>query len=180
MLATLGAKVDGALNLMRLTQHDPVKWFIGFGSISGRLGSNGQTDYCLASDMLCKLMAWVRTRRPEVHAVGFHWHAWGEVGMAARPESASAMKLADGPTTMPKREGLNHLVREIYAGAPAGEVLITSWEYHGRFYGTEYHPRRTARCQRLARSAIRWTPAAHRRRPSGRPGPSSRWCRATS
>jgi NAD(P)-dependent dehydrogenase (short-subunit alcohol dehydrogenase family)/acyl carrier protein len=141
VLATLGAKVDGALNLMRLTERDPIKWFVGFGSISGRLGSNGQTDYCLASDMLCKLMTWYRTRRPGVHAVGFHWHAWDEVGMAARPESASAMKLADGPTTMPKREGLEHLVREIYAGAPEGEVLVTSWEYHGRFYGAEYHPR---------------------------------------
>ncbi|MEX2112415.1 MAG: phosphopantetheine-binding protein [Pirellulales bacterium] len=141
VLATLGSKVDGALNLMRLTESDPVKWFVGFGSISGRLGSNGQTDYCLASDALCKLMTWYRAPRPGVRAVGFHWHAWDEVGMAARPESASAMRLADGPTNMPKREGINHLLREIYAGGPEGEVLITSWEYHGRFYGTEYHPR---------------------------------------
>ena len=40
------------------------------------------------------------------------------------------------PASMPKREGINHLVRELYAGAPTPEVLITSWEYHGRYYGT--------------------------------------------
>ena len=60
VLQTIAVKVDGALNLMRLTQNDPVRHFIGFGSVSGRLGSNGQTDYCLASDMLCKLASWYR------------------------------------------------------------------------------------------------------------------------
>ncbi|MGD9721270.1 MAG: beta-ketoacyl synthase N-terminal-like domain-containing protein [Pirellulales bacterium] len=141
VLATLGAKFDGALNLMLLTEQDPVRWFIGFGSISGRLGSNGQTDYSLASDALCKLSAWYRTRRPEVHSVGFHWHAWSDVGMAARPESTTSMRIANGPSLMPKREGVAHLLREVYAGAPEGEVLITSWEYHGRFYGTDHHPK---------------------------------------
>ncbi len=65
VLETIAAKVDGALHLMRLTWNDPVRWFIGFGSVSGRLGSNGQTDYCLASDTLCKLAGWYKQRRRE-------------------------------------------------------------------------------------------------------------------
>ena len=60
--------------------------------------------------------------------------------MAARPESTTTMRIANGPSLMPKDEGLRHLLRELYAGAPEGELLITSWEYHGRFYGTEHHP----------------------------------------
>ena len=83
VLATLGAKIEGAYHLMTLTRQDPVRHFIGFGSIGGRLGSNGQTDYCLASDMLCKLISWYRTERPDCRAVGFHWHPWDEIGMAA-------------------------------------------------------------------------------------------------
>ena len=141
VMATLGAKVDGAVNLMRLTRNDPVRWFIGFGSVSGRLGSNGQTDYGLASDMLCKLAAWYKTQRPEVHSVGFHWHPWGEVGMAAQRENTAILRMGNAPANMAKREGINHFVRELYAGAPTPEVLITSWEYHGRYYGTANHPR---------------------------------------
>ena len=141
VMATLAAKVDGALNLMRLTRQDPVRWFIGFGSVSGRMGSNGQTDYCLASDMLCKLAGWYRGQRAGVHSVGIHWHPWDEVGMAARPETITMLKMTDGPGHMSKQEGINHLLREMYAGAPISEVLITTWDYHGRFYGTEDHPK---------------------------------------
>ena len=91
VLATIDSKVSGACHLMRLTQNDPVAWFIGYGSISGRLGSNGQTDYALASDMLCKLISWYRRRRPDCRAVGFHWHPWEGYGMAAKPEVQAAL-----------------------------------------------------------------------------------------
>ena len=109
--ATIAAKVDGAYHLMTLTRHDPLRHFIAFGSISGRLGSNGQTDYCLASDMLCKLMAWYRTQRPECRATGFHWHPWDEIGMAARPQTRATFQIVEGPQLMHKREGIRHLLR---------------------------------------------------------------------
>ncbi len=137
VLATIEAKVNGAYHLMRLTRNDPVAWFIGYGSISGRLGSNGQTDYALASDMLCKLMAWYRTERPECRAIGFHWHPWEGYGMAAKPEVQAALVRAGAPGPMASTEGLRHLVRELYAGGPRSEVLVTDWDYHQRFYGPE-------------------------------------------
>jgi len=133
--ATIGAKVDGAYNLMSLTRHDPLRHFISFGSISGRLGSNGQTDYGLASDLVCKLTTWLAVERPECHAIGWHWHPWDEVGMAYRPENRATFQITDGPTLMPKREGIAHLIRELYCPAREHEVLVTSWDYYGRFYG---------------------------------------------
>jgi malonyl CoA-acyl carrier protein transacylase/acyl carrier protein/NAD(P)-dependent dehydrogenase (short-subunit alcohol dehydrogenase family) len=135
VLATIDSKVNGAYHLMRLTQNDPVAWFIGYGSISGRLGSNGQTDYALASDMLCKLISWYRTRRPECRAIGFHWHPWEGYGMAAKPEVQAALISLGAPAPMSSAEGLRHLLREVYAGGPRSEVLITDWDYHQRFYG---------------------------------------------
>jgi malonyl CoA-acyl carrier protein transacylase/NAD(P)-dependent dehydrogenase (short-subunit alcohol dehydrogenase family) len=139
--ATLASKVDGALNLMRLTRQDPIRHFVGFGSVSGRLGSNGQTDYCMASDLLCKLTGWYRTWRPEVRAVGIHWHPWAEVGMAATPETAKLLKLSGGPTSMDKVEGVRHLMRELYASDADTEVMITDDDYFGRYY-LEAHPPR--------------------------------------
>ena len=140
VLATFHAKVEGAWNLMTLTRDDPVKHFIGFGSITGRLGGNGQTDYAAASDMLCKLIAWYRTWRPDCHAVGFHWHPWDGVGMAARPETRAMFRMTGAPDLMPVDEGLRHLLRELYAGLPESEVMITNREYHQRYYGPEKEP----------------------------------------
>src|SRR5262249_6209200 len=111
--ATVGAKAQGAYNLMMLTRQDPVGHFLGFGSISGRMGSNGQTDYAASSDMLCKLISWYRRNRPEVHAVGFHFHPWDAVGMAARSETEAILK-ASNIRLMPKDTGLKHLLRELY------------------------------------------------------------------
>ena len=72
---------SGTYNLMRLTQNDPVAWFIGYGSISGRLGSNGQTDYALASDMLCEAHQLVsQASGPVASPIGFHWHPGRAMG----------------------------------------------------------------------------------------------------
>jgi acyl transferase domain-containing protein/short-subunit dehydrogenase len=131
--ATNGAKIAGAYNLMDLTRQDPVRHFIGFGSTSGRLGGNGQTDYSAASDMLCKMVSWYRIQRPECHAVGFHWHPWDDLGMASRPETATMLK-ANRLVLMPSRVGVRHLLRELYTQGADSEVLITDWEYHQRFY----------------------------------------------
>lgn len=131
--ASAAAKVTGAYNLMTLTRQDPIKHFLGFGSISGRLGSNGQTDYSAASDMLCKLISWYRTLRPECRAVGFHWHPWGDAGMATRPETQAILK-ASNLRLMPAEVGLNHLLREVCSNSAEAEVLITDCEYHGRYY----------------------------------------------
>ena len=133
--ATFGAKVQGAYHLMQLTRDDPVRHFLAFGSVSGRLGSNGQTDYCAASDLLCKLISWYRLRHPSCHAVGFHWHPWDEVGMASRSETRAALEMTNGPQPMPLRLGILHLLRELYTGSTETEVLITDQEYHQRYYG---------------------------------------------
>jgi acyl transferase domain-containing protein len=125
---TVRAKVDGAVNLMELTSGDPLTAFVVFGSISGRFGAVGQTDYCLANECVAKLVRWYRGRRPKVPAVAVAWHSWDEVGMAVRPESKfskSLLKLR----FMPPQEGVEHLLAEITAGCPEAEVVITDWRY---------------------------------------------------
>ena len=130
---TFAAKALGAYNLMALTNDDPVRHFVGFGSVSGRLGSNGQTDYCAASDLLCKLVSWYGRRNDTCHAVSFHWHPWADVGMACRPETQANLA-ANRLNMMPTKEGLWHFMRELLAGGSESEVLITEWDYHQRFY----------------------------------------------
>ena len=125
---TVRAKLDGALNLMELTKSDALRNFVVFGSISGRFGAVGQTDYCMANEGVAKLVRWYRHRRPEVASVVIAWHSWDDVGMAVRPESKfskSLLKLR----FMPPAEGVEHLLREMQAGCPEPEVVITDWRY---------------------------------------------------
>lgn len=125
---TFAAKVDGAAALMELTQNDPLRYFAAFGSVSGRFGGVGQTDYSSANDLLAKLVDWFRTQRPECGAAVFHWHAWDDVGMAVRPESQHIRKLHN-IQFMPSKEGADHLIDELVAGLPEGEIAITELQY---------------------------------------------------
>ncbi len=122
VLATLGVKVDAAMMLLELTKFDQLGWFIGFGSTSGRFGGLGQTDYSMASDLLCKICDCVRANRPDVAAVGFHWPPWSDVGMASRPESKIALQ-SSGLAFMPPMEGVAHVIDELSTMMLEGEIL---------------------------------------------------------
>ncbi len=129
----IAAKVDGCVALYNATRNDPLEWFIGFGSISGRFGANGHTDYSLANDMLAKCVGRVRVDRPDVRCVTFHWHAWGDIGMAAKPEAKLALEMI-GMQFMPATEGLAHFFRELECGGDLTEVLITDRNYVRKFF----------------------------------------------
>ena len=121
--ATIRAKVVGAAHLMNLTRGDAPGYFVAFGSVSGRFGGLGQTDYSMASDMLAKLVHLYRAQRPGCAAVCIHWPAWDEIGMAMRPGSKLALKASE-QKFMPPLEGVEHLAAELRAGAPEGEIVI--------------------------------------------------------
>lgn len=120
---TLASKVDGALHLMSALDQNPPHHFINFGSISGRLGGVGQTDYSMANEMLSKLTAWYRRRHPQCTALCMVWPAWAEIGMAARPESRLALE-ARNVFIMPPGEGVEHLIRELESSCEDCEVVL--------------------------------------------------------
>ncbi|MCA9048508.1 MAG: KR domain-containing protein, partial [Planctomycetaceae bacterium] len=132
----LKAKIDGGLTMMHHTMTDPLEWFVAYGSISGRFGANGHTDYSLANDMMAKLVDQYRSRRPDVSSVTFHWHAWGDVGMATKPEARLALEMID-IAFMPADEGVTHFLNELELGGDEPEVLITDDSYFRKFFPAE-------------------------------------------
>jgi acyl transferase domain-containing protein/NAD(P)-dependent dehydrogenase (short-subunit alcohol dehydrogenase family) len=129
LMAAIGSKVDGALGLMCMTQKDPLRWFVGFGSISGRYGGNGLTDYAAANEMLAKLCAWFRTVRPACATTCIQWQSWDAVGMAMLPDSSVGARDVLKMKFSPPEEGVEHLKQELCAGLPRGEVLIEDGEF---------------------------------------------------
>jgi acyl transferase domain-containing protein/acyl carrier protein len=120
---TVAAKVTGAVHLMELTAGDPLEAFVAFGSVSGRFGGHGQSDYSMASEWLAKLIQEYRADRPACASVIFHWPAWDEIGMSIRPASRAALDAAR-QRLMPPAEGVAWIIDELEAGAPEGEVVI--------------------------------------------------------
>ncbi|HLA85127.1 MAG TPA: KR domain-containing protein [Thermoguttaceae bacterium] len=136
LVEEIDVKVDALLNMMLATDDQPARWYVGFGSISGRFGSNNAVVYSMSSDMLCKLAGWQRARRGTCSAVGFHWHPWGEVGMMTHPSSQHTIKVMK-MRMMPPTEGAEHLIDELRAGLPESETLFTDRQYYETFYSKD-------------------------------------------
>jgi NAD(P)-dependent dehydrogenase (short-subunit alcohol dehydrogenase family) len=138
--ALVGAKVDGTLNLMALTEQDPLTCFIGFGSISGRFGGNGLTDYAAGNDALAKLIDWHRAHRPACASTCVHWESWEGSGMATLPRFAWGPKSVMNMKYMLPEEGVRRLEQELEAGLPDSEVLYTFGDFYPMFYPREQRP----------------------------------------
>ena len=132
----IAIKTDAVLEMLRHVNLPALEYFVGFGSISGRFGSANVLAYCSGNDMLCKIMGQLRNEAPHCRTVGIHWHAWGEVGMMMRPASYGSIKVLK-MQMMPPDTGVAHLIRELDAGLPENEIIITDSQYYTLFYSPE-------------------------------------------
>lgn len=123
--STVGVKYLGTLALAELTRGDPLRYFLVFGSLAGRFGGVGQSDYAMANEAMAKVMSWVRAARPECVSVVFDWPAWAETGMSVRPTSLHSLRRV-GHRFMSSAEGCRHFLRELAGGGSAGEVLFVA------------------------------------------------------
>ena len=121
--ATLAPKIDGCVNLMRLTTDDPLRLFVAFGSVSGRFGGLGQADYSLASEMLARLVGGLAAARPACRALTISWPAWGEVGMAMHRRTRHMLETR-GRAFMSVEEGCDHFLREVLSASAETEVTV--------------------------------------------------------
>jgi NAD(P)-dependent dehydrogenase (short-subunit alcohol dehydrogenase family) len=121
--ATLGGKLDGLVHLLALTERDPLQQVIAFSSVSGRFGGHGQSDYAMANEAMARILGAYRATHPKVRAAALTWPAWSEVGLAAR-SSAKTFLEQTGQRFMSPEEGVNHLLRELWAGLPEAEVVF--------------------------------------------------------
>ena len=75
-------KVDSAYLLSRCVRPETLKLAVFFGSVSGRAGSPGQTDYAAANEVLNRFSWWLRRQWPKARVVTINWGPWASSGMA--------------------------------------------------------------------------------------------------
>jgi myxalamid-type polyketide synthase MxaB len=145
-LRVFAPKVQGALNLHRLSQGQALDFFVCFSSVASLLGTAGQANYAAANAFLD---AFAHARRAQGEPfLAVNWGAWAEVGMAAAQVARSGAEMARrGEGAIAPAEGV-----EIFAHLLGGEaaqmgVLPFAWERYLQQSGREqpfYNGLRTA------------------------------------
>lgn len=116
-------KCMGFYNLYTIFQNEPLKFFNSVGSISGRMGMDGQVDYCAGSDIISKMSAVVNKVSKKIRAFTMDWSAWKDIGMATFP-TVQKIQNERGLKYIEVKEGGKHFLKEITYGGNSHEIMI--------------------------------------------------------
>jgi malonyl CoA-acyl carrier protein transacylase len=105
-------KAKGWDALMAATRDDKLELLMAFGSVAGRFGNLGQTDYSAANEYLAKAVKAEAVRRKSLVGTTIAWGPWGEVGMATKGSILQIMH-ASGVTPIPTAAGVAMFLREL-------------------------------------------------------------------
>jgi len=105
-------KVDTAFLLYKYLKPESLKLLVFFGSVSGRFGNQGQTDYATANEVLNRFAWYLHQNWPETKTITINWGPWNTIGMA----SPMVIRLLESQGMKPihPEEGCNFFMREIY------------------------------------------------------------------
>ncbi|HUR62159.1 MAG TPA: SDR family NAD(P)-dependent oxidoreductase [Candidatus Thermoplasmatota archaeon] len=110
--SVFNVKAKGWDALMAATRDDKLEVLMAFGSVAGRFGNVGQTDYSAANEYLCKAVKAEAVRRKALVGATIAWGPWGEVGMATKGSILQIMH-ASGVTPIPTASGVAMFLREM-------------------------------------------------------------------
>ena len=130
--SVMAPKLDGALNLDRLTRNDPIDLFLLYSSATTVMGAPGQGSY-VAANMALEAIA--RRRKMEgLPALAVAWGPIGDVGYLARQDAARdalMRRLATAP--MAAREALDSLPLLLGSGEPVIAFAPVRWDAAHQF-----------------------------------------------
>lgn len=152
--ATWAPKAQAALLLLEVLQP---KRLVTMGSVAGRFGNAGQSDYAMANALLAGLA------HVDARVLNIGWTAWDDVGMATRGSVKQVLETY-GVELLPAAQGAS-LGAELALSAVSGDVVVAG--NLGVFEATEppaaaevirawAHPFFDAREQDGGRTTYRW------------------------
>ncbi|GEC93049.1 SDR family NAD(P)-dependent oxidoreductase [Brevibacillus brevis] len=123
-------KVDGTVNLDRLTQQDDLDFFVLFSSVTALTGGIGQADYTAANSFLDAFAAARQHGGKSTLSIG--WSSWSETGMAVEYHVAQEERLFKPLLTAKALHLLDLAMAQEKAHLLAGEMSLLQW---ARFEG---------------------------------------------
>ena len=117
----LAPKIGGLRALLAALAEDPLHTIVLFSSVAGRTGNVGQCDYAMANEMLNKVAARERRRRPGSVVKSLGWGPW-EGGMVT--PALKAHFEAHGVALIPLEVGAKMLVDELAQADSEVELVL--------------------------------------------------------
>ena len=94
--AILAPKVAGTIALDLATQHETLDFFVMFSSLSGILGTPGQSDYSAANGFVDGFVEvrerWRKAGRRSGRAIGINWALWQKSARRFSPRTVEVMR----------------------------------------------------------------------------------------
>ena len=117
-------KVNGFRHLWEATRQEPLKFFVNFGSISGRFGMDGQVDYCAGADAVarCSCIQSISSGAPLSFTID--WTAWADTGMASYDSVRRVQEEQRGLAYLEIKEGVHKFLTELFFGGEHPEVMF--------------------------------------------------------
>jgi 8-amino-7-oxononanoate synthase len=129
-VAVLETKLAGAQALWRMAAGDPLKSFVMFGSWAGRFGNAHQADYSAANHTLARLASAFGSERPQTHVVTLDLPPWEGSSMVNSMPEAARKALRGRVQFLTDETGLEHILAELGADGPSGEILLGALPEH--------------------------------------------------
>lgn len=116
-------KASGALNLLHLTQDDPLNVAVAFASIAGRFGNAAQLDYAAANHFLNLWARMMQDTHENLHAVSINWSGWKDVGIAWRNDLVRERSAELGLNLIEVHEGVAAFLNEVTHNSQHVQVI---------------------------------------------------------
>lgn len=109
-------KVDSGFLLYKYLNPEQLKLMVYFGSVSGRFGNQGQTDYAAANEVLNRFAWLCKKEWPSTRTVVVNWGPWSGTGMAS-PLVINLLK-RQGIVQISPEQGCEFFLNELRNGNP--------------------------------------------------------------
>ncbi|MBC8951930.1 SDR family NAD(P)-dependent oxidoreductase [Xenorhabdus sp. PB62.4] len=126
--AVLAPKLDGTVNLDRVTRNCELDFMLLFGSVAGVFGNAAQADYGVANAFLDSFAL----QRQQLSAIGerhgvtrvIDWPLWRNGGMQVDNASLAYMFKRNGTVPLPDEQGLMALERALWVNTSEQRVVL--------------------------------------------------------
>ncbi|OLT60326.1 type I polyketide synthase [Moorena bouillonii] len=124
----MSPKVKGSWHLHKLTENQPLDFFVCFSSIASMLGTLGQGNYAAANAFMDALASYRCSRG--LSGLAINWGAWASGGMAARLAVEHQNRMhSSGITEMATKEGMYALDLLLTNESATAQVGVASIEW---------------------------------------------------
>ena len=119
----LDTKYVGLNNILACVDQNQLKLIVGFSSVAGYFGNDGQMDYAAGNEFLDKFAHYFRRKHPGCKTLAINWGAWDGGMMDYIYRKTLTEK---GYVLIPMEVGANYFANEFLNGLPSAQILISN------------------------------------------------------